>query len=365
MIAVDSIRQPTDRTTAQALHKILQDAPPGEMDIAAAYITGSGMRDLIKVFENALGKNHIAIERRWLTSFDYCRTEPIALEAIRSLPNSSVRIFDAEFCLSRDCTPRVPFHPKAFILRNSEYQYLLAGSGNISRSGLARGYEAGLSIGVDLKVTPKKSSAVQSIQNSQKWFDAAWDGASPLSDKILSRYSGIFESVDRQKSPAITEDDIASDHPTNGALKNSDLQKLRVCRNFWIEAGNITRNRGPHLPGNQLMMKRLTRVFFGFPPTVVPENSAIGTVELSFGGGDFDDYSVTYSDNKMDKLVLPIPGVNGPDSYDKKNLIFRCVAPGRFKISIGSDADKKVWLRNSKKIDADFAMKGGRKWGVF
>ena len=254
---------------------------------------------------------------------------------------------------------------KDLFLRSSEYHYLLAGSGNISRSGLARGYEAGLSIGIDLKVTPKSSSAVKSIQQSRKWFDAAWGGASLLTDKILSRYTGIFESVDRHKNPAITEDDLASDHPTNGALKNSDLQKLRVCRNFWIEAGNITKNRGPHLPGNQLMMKRLTRVYFGFPPTVVPENSAIGTVELSFGGADFEDYSVTYSDNKMDKLVLPIPGANGPDSYDQKNLIFRCVAPGKFKVSIGSDADKKGWLRNSKKIDANFAMKGGRKWGVF
>ncbi|WP_143071535.1 hypothetical protein [Tranquillimonas rosea] len=323
------------------------------------------MRDLIKVFENALGKNHSTMACRWLTSFDYCRTEPIALEAIRSLPNSSVRIFDAEFCLSRECTPRVPFHPKAFFVRNSDYEYLLAGSGNISRSGLARGYEAGLSVGIDLKATPKKSSAFRSMQQSRKWFDAAWGGALPLSDKILSRYTSIFESVDRQKSPAITEDDIASDHPTNGALRNADLQKLRICRNFWIEAGNITKNRGPNLPGNQLMMKRLTRVYFGFPPTVAPENSAIGTVELSFGGGDFDDYSVTYSDNKMDKLVLPIPGADGPASYDQKNLIFRNVAPGRFELSIGSDADKKGWLRNSKKIDANFAMKGGRKWGVF
>src|SRR6185437_14489547 len=105
-----------------------------------------------------------------------------------------------------------------------------------------------------------------------------------------------------------------------------DLQKLRVCRNFWIEAENITKNRGPHLPGNQLMMKRLSRVFFGFEPTILPENTPVGTVTMSYDGGEVDSYSLTYSDNKMDKLVLPLPGGAGPKSYDNEYLLFREVA---------------------------------------
>ena len=365
MLIVDSIQQPITRTTAQALDAILQNAPPQEMDVAAAYITGSGLRDLLKVIKDRLGDEHPEMQQRWLTSFDYCRTEPIALETIISLQNSSVRIHDAEFCISQGCTPRVPFHPKTFFLRNPQFDYVLSGSGNISRSGLSRGYEAGLSIGIDRHAADVEPSAVQSINLSRDWFASVWDDAAPLTDAMLARYTSIFESIEKRKSPAPTEDDIASDPPIKGSLKSIDLQKLRVCRHFWIEAGNITKNRGPGLPGNQLMMKRLSRVFFGFAPTAVPENSAIGAVELSFNGSPYETYSLTYSDNKMDKLVLPNPGRGGPIEYDKKNLLFRKTAPGRFELTLGSERKKREWTKSSKKIQGAFAMKSGRQCGVF
>jgi len=365
MVFIDSIQQPTARTTAQALDAILASALPEELDVAAAYITGSGIRDLLKVFKSRMGDGHPSMPQRWLTSFDYCRTEPIALEAIMSLQNANVRIFDAEFCISRGCTPRVPFHPKAFFLRSPQFDYVLCGSGNISRSGLSRGYEAGLSIGIDRHAAGAEPLAVQSISRSRDWFAAAWHEAAPLTNLMLARYAKIFESVEKRKNPSSTEDDIASDHPTHGSLKSDDLQRLRVCRNFWIEAGNITKNRGHHLPGNQLMMKRLSRVFFGFAPTAVPENSTIGAVELSFDGSAYDSYSLTYSDNKMDKLVLPVPGHIGPAEYDGKNLLFRNTTPGRFELKLGSEKDKREWMRRSKYIDGSYAMKGGRRWGVF
>ena len=241
MLIIDSIRQPTTRTTAQALDTILRNAPPEEMDVAAAYITGSGLRDLLKVIKDSLGNRHRAMQQRWLTSFDYCRTEPIALETIMSLQNSSARIYDAEFCISRGCTPRKPFHPKTFFLRSPQFDYVLSGSGNISRSGLSRGFEAGLSIGIDRLVTDVEPSAVQSINLSRDWFECAWENAAPLTDGVLARYSKIFESVEKRKNPSSTEDDIASDHPTKGSLKSADLQRLRVCRQLWIEAGNITK----------------------------------------------------------------------------------------------------------------------------
>ncbi|MGM0985127.1 MAG: hypothetical protein ACQEXG_17205 [Pseudomonadota bacterium] len=365
MLIVDTIRQPKARTTAQALDDILRHETPEMMDVAAAYITGSGLRELMTVFKNSLGNERPSMEQRWLTSFDYCRTEPIALEAILSFQNSSVRVFDAEFCISRNCTPRIPFHPKTFLLRSPQYDYVLSGSGNISRSGLSHGYEAGISMGFDRHADNIEPSVVNSINQSRSWFLSIWDDSDPLTDGLLARYTNIFESIENRKTPASTEDDTASDHPIKGALNSADLQKLRVCRNFWIEAGNVTKNRGPNLPGNQIMMKRLTRVYFGFPPAAVPENSSIGTVELSFNGSPYDTYSITYSDNKMDKLVLPIPGQSGPGEYDKKNLLFRNISPGRFDFVIGSEADKKEWLKKSKKIDGAFTMKGGRKWGVY
>ena len=113
------------------------------------------------------------------------------------------------------------------------------------------------------------------------------------------------------------------------------------------------------------MMKRLTRVYFGFEPTPVPENSAIGHVRISFNQGSFDEYSVTYSDNGMDKLVLPIPGTDGPDSYDGETLLFEQVGLNRFRMSIGTSQEKAIWIRKSRLLDGAFNMSSGRAWGVF
>ena len=178
-------------------------------------------------------------------------------------------------------------------------------------------------------------------------------------------YSQVVEQKENLKAPAPTEDDVASTDTGRGALSTKDLQRLRVCRHLWIDAGNITKNRGPHLPGNQLMMKRLSRVFFGFGPNAVHENTHIGDVEISFNGGQGAEFSLTYSDNKMDKLVLPIPGAGGPPAYDNEYLLFRKTKPGVFKLAIGTKAEKTQWLKSSAAIDGAFRMSSGREWGVF
>jgi hypothetical protein len=197
------------------------------------------------------------------------------------------------------------------------------------------------------------------------WFSSTWIASTPLTAPLLTSYSQLFEHKDNLKAPAPTEDDVASTDTGRGALSTKDLQRLRVCRHFWIDAGNITKNRGPNLPGNQLMMKRLSRVFFGFGSTAVPENTHIGDVEISFNGGQAVPFSLTYSDNKMDKLILPIPGAGGPPAYDNEYLLFERTKPGVFQLSIGTKATKAQWLKRSVAIDGAFRMSSGREWGVF
>lgn len=364
MLTIGAISQPEPKTTAQGIRDIMQISLPEEVDVAAAYITAGGLRNFLEAASDALGPAR-TVNFRWLTSFDYCRTEPVALRGLLALDNSSVRVFDANYCLSRKCTPRTPFHPKTFFFRNAEHDFVLAGSGNVSRSGLSRGFESGLFLGVDRVAEAVEPSVRNSIDQAREWFDAAWHDAAPLTEELLNRYGKIYESVDNRKSPVPTEDDTASSDTSRGSLDSADLRRLRVCRQFWIEAGNITRNRGPLLPGNQLMMKRLSRVYFGFLPSAVPHNSPIGKIDISYDGGGFNEFSLTYSDNGMDKLVLPIPGAGGPDEYDGKNLLFESVSPGKFKLSMGSNADKKVWFKRSKIVNGAFKMSSGRQWGVF
>lgn len=364
MSQVDHIAQPSSRTTLDALQAILQSGGVERIDVAVAYVTASGAYDLIQRVSKTLDGAWAAIPKRWITSFDYCRTEPVALDLLLSEPKSSIRIHDAAFCLEHEGAPKVPFHPKAFLIRTNQRDYALAGSGNMSRSGLSRGVEAGLVVSVS-RAPPDEPTATAAIHAMHTWFSNTWRVSTPLTAPLLASYRELFEHKDNLKAPVPTEDDVASTDTGRGALSTRDLQRLRVCRHFWIDAGNITRNRGPYLPGNQLMMKRLSRVFFGFGSTSVPENTHIGDVEISFNGGQGASFSLTYSDNKMDKLVLPIPGLGGPPAYDNECLLFERMKPGAFKLTVGAKAVKSQWLKKSASIDGAFRMASGREWGVF
>lgn len=364
MSQADYIAQPGTRTTLDALQAILRNGGVERLDVAVAYVTSSGVHDFLQGVCNTLGGDWDAIPKRWITSFDYCRTEPVALDRLLSLPRSSIRIHDAAFCLEHGGAPKVPFHPKAFLIRTNQQDCVLAGSGNMSRSGLSRGIEAGLSVSVN-RLPPAEPTATAAIRAMNAWFSRTWRVSAPLTKPILESYRQVFENNDNLKAPNPTEDDVASTETGRGALSTSDLRRLRVCRHFWIYAGNVTRNRGPKLPGNQLMMKRLSRVYFGFRSAAVPENTHIGDVVISFNGGVGAPMSLTYSDNKMDKLGLPVPGAGGPPAYDNQYLLFERTMPGVFNLTMGTKATKTQWLKSSKAIDGAFQMSSGREWGIF
>ena len=365
MTTIDYIAQPISRTTCEVIDTVLQTPDIERIDVAAAYITSSGVDVLLRTMNNRSCAQNTRVVKRWITSFDYCRTDPAALEALLAMPSSSVRIHDAQICLTNRGVPKVPFHPKAFLFRSRQYDHVLAGSGNISRSGLSRGFEAGLVIGIDRLSHSIDPSALGAIGGLQRYFVSTWKAATPLQPALLARYKILYDSADHLRNAVPTEDDIATTDSSRGSLSSEDLKKLRACRHFWINAGNITKNRGPHLPGNQLMMKRLSRVFFGFESTAVPENTHIGHVSISFNKQPGEEYSLTYSDNKMDKLVLPIPGSGAPASYDNRYLLFERIRPRRFRLVLGSSSDGSGWLKNSRLIAGSFKMSSGRDWGVF
>jgi hypothetical protein len=58
-------------------------------------------------------------------------------------------------------------------------------------------------------------------------------------------------------------------------------------------------------------------------------------------------------------------GTEGPDHYDKENLIFTRLPGGLFELRLGTAAEKAKWVQQSKAIDALRTMTSGRQWGVF
>jgi len=228
MAIVNYITQPDDQSTSGAISQALQDIAITQMDIAAAYMTVSG----IKVLFDVLNKHSVAqsgdITKRWITSFDYCRTDPLALEAILSLPKSSVRIYGADASLSNNGVPEVPFHPKAFLFSAPQKHCALAGSGNISRSGLLRGIELGLAVSIDRNIRTEESSAIAAVEALQNSFERRWKDSSPLRESLLSKYKLMYEKAERIKNAVPTEDDTASSDRTRGSLSSDNLKTLQL-----------------------------------------------------------------------------------------------------------------------------------------
>ena len=325
------------------------------MIAAVAYATHSGVADLLRKL--AAQDEWERVSKRWLVGVDFCRSDPIALKGLDSLPRSKVRIYDGRYLVGRDrCIPRVSFHPKLYAFRRGRNEAVVAGSGNLSRTGLRIGVEAGVSV-YDISGTDSRFL--------RQWFNRRWGLASPLDD-VAAEYCDRFQSQENRLHPAPTEDDVAPESAgTRGQLRPDQLRKIKVCRHLWIQSGNLHFNRGPGRPGNQLMLKRNTRVFFGFPARDLDRDTAVGHVEIEYAGNVRFDCSLRFSNNSMDVLTLPVPGVEGPAAYDQEVLCFQQTGVRQFRLVVGTHRDIGRWKRSSNAIDGLFRMSSGREWGVF
>jgi hypothetical protein len=190
---------------------------------------------------------------------------------------------------------------------------------------------------------------------------------------IESRYTDVYRENRTVPIRTLTDDDtVPSGAARRGGLSGEDLVKLRSFDNFWIDTGSMYSNLGAGKPGNQLDLKRFSRVFFGFPAKDLPQNSAIGSVVLKYADVVHPDRHLRFGDNGMDKLDLPIPGVSAPNDYRNLTLRFtRSVqTDGTVMYVLGVAAgakDRTSWMRRSQQADALFSMGGGssREFGVF
>ena len=328
---------------------------PIRIDVAIAYATHRGVAELVERLEKESGWNDT--RKRWLVGIDFCRTDPIAVQHLVQLPRSLVRVFDGDFVSSRSgCVPRISYHPKLYIFHGQEKNAVVAGSGNLSHTGLKVGIEAGISVpNIDMNT----------FNFAKNWFNRFWRKANKWSE-IKPAYSAQYMSHKNRSNPIPTDDDSVPDMSNNrGYITPEQLRKIRICQHLWIEAGNLHKNRGPKRSGNQLMLKRNSRVFFGFAALDLPRDSTIGSVEIEYDGYTRRDCSFRFSNNGMDVLTLPIPDTEGPKKYDQETLRFERIGVRKFRLYIGSGREISRWKRESRRIDGVYKMSSGREWGVY
>jgi hypothetical protein len=368
MIIYQYLTQPARRSRYVSLFQsAFEHARFTHFDAAVAYSTNAGVDALVDALRLAPHWSDLA--KRWLVGIDWCRSEPIALERLSFLPHSAVRVFDGEVVVARrQCVPVLPFHPKTFILHSDGAVGVICGSGNLSRNGLTLGHEVGSLVAAIRPLGNHEQAIWNSCEAVITWFEQVWRGATPL-NRVLAAYRRQYERVPHLKAPTPTDEDVAP-RSAGGrrGLSPDQLRQLRACRYFWIEAGNLHENRGPGQPGNQLMLSRMMRVFFGFPARDLPQDTYIGEVSIEYGGHRRDDCSLRFSNNSMDVLTLPLPGAEGPTKYDQETLLFEKVSDGRgfrFVLRLAAGGDKRQWRTRSQRVDGAYQMTSGREWGLF
>jgi hypothetical protein len=80
------------------------------------------------------------------------------------------------------------------------------------------------------------------------------------------------------------------------------------------------------------------------------------------------DVNLRFGDNSMEKINLPIPDVAGPPTYDNAFIIFTrngTSASGIAKFTLDvADAAGLAARQRAARASEDFAMQGGRRWGL-
>ena len=62
---------------------------------------------------------------------------------------------------------------------------------------------------------------------------------------------------------------------------------------------------------------------------------------------------------------LPVPGDEGPPSYDNTYVHFERIGPNHFKISVPRSDEWKTWVSESRRQKMLYEFSGGRKYGFY
>ena len=205
MLRVETLVQPAQGTVVELLHAALADNRFSKLEASIAYITASGVSALRDNGEHDSSLDRLRTE--WLTSLDWYRSEPVALEALSQRKNAKVRVFDGRrVAATPGCSPQTPFHPKGFVFSGDRARLMLAGSANLSRNGLTRGVELNTLLEVTDPKSPAEHAVWDAIERTRTWFKSAWRDADRYSP-LASVYRAAWQSA--RPTPPITDDSTA------------------------------------------------------------------------------------------------------------------------------------------------------------
>ena len=336
--------------------------------VAVAYASLAGCKNLSEGLDRCLGSRWKSMNKEWMISVDFGRTDADALEFLSELPKSSVRIPNGLSVLQNKLIPKNCFHPKMFAFGASDAwsggpMALFCGSANLTLSGLHSGTEQGISLIWKPPLAPEEEDKLQAIYERLVWWLDNWKRSVPVTSSFLSRYRKIRPEYPREDDSLLLKG-YASAKNTEIKLEEGLLWGQARC--LWVQTHKLYKNLGKAKPGNQVDLRRGTRVYFGLGPQSVSPNTVLGQVILQYKSMRQRKCSVRFGDNSMDKVNLPVPGKDGPRTYDNTFLHFERIEPGLFRVRLVRDQKElQIWRKKSQRQGLLYIMSGGRQFGLY
>lgn len=226
-------------TVSQVLCDAARRVDLKRLHVSVAYATKRGC-DAFLGIEEVLRVSDC--EKRWLVGIDRGVTEPAALERLRSLPNSEVRVSQGLQTLENGLAQVRGFHPKTYVFRGVEEQLaVFTGSANLTYSALHGNVEHGIESVWLPPLSKQERYNMERINKSLEWFDLAWGSADIVSDDFISGYKAL-----REHEGGVEEVEVFKDFENEAEqeLEVSDLARWSQARCFWIQTLELYKNRG-------------------------------------------------------------------------------------------------------------------------
>jgi hypothetical protein len=315
-----------------------------------AYVSVSGLDCILSKLHDSSAWRRT--RKQWIVGLHRGITEPGALERIRGLPNSSLRVFaGAEHLSLRSLTSGEMFHGKVIgiTLKNRPQERpvcLVASSANLTGAALgthARNYEVGIELcGAGIPTTQFK--------RFEEWWKDAWSASVGVTDTLLDQYARLRDRFLARNADALTE------------LDPPAPSQLRTAQSMWIAAGAMSGGSR-----NQVEFNRELASFFGQP------RSRTQFLRILANTREWDDrplaHKITTFGVDIWRLSLPTEASGGFE-YPGKVILFRRGADPQgayFDVDVkaATEAKSRRWRATAHRQGYIGVTSGHREYGFF
>lgn len=210
-----------------------------------AYATLGGARQFVSYAETS--ESWDSLSKHFVVGIHHGISEPSALEFLRSVPKSEVRIFIPGGRLTPAALVATPlFHPKIFALANTsvrKLKFLQAGSANMTSSAMGdvpKNYELSIALKADGNASLGSSRAFKS------WWSSIWSYSRVVDNRLIERYAALRLNM-LEQNPVLR---YSAGPPEN----------IRSAQNFFVEVGAAS---GPPGRRHQIEFPESLVAFFG------------------------------------------------------------------------------------------------------